>query len=252
MTETTDTTEDLGIGIRMLSVFRTPAATFAAMASSQSWRDWLIPTLIMAAATVAAGIAILPVAGEFTEELMSKQMTAEQRQALESMGQDPQATMQGMHQAAQIMGVISAAFLPFISLVVVGALLLLLSNFVLGGNATYSQMLGVTAYSALVGLIQLAIATPWIISSGELEVYTGLGMLLSGPPTTLLSLVVAGIDFFSLWQIYIMATGMAVLTGLDPRRCLIALAVTWGVFVVGKAGLTVAYLGFTDLAAGVV
>mgnify|MGYP001355877856 CR=1 FL=1 len=252
MTETTYTTEDLGIGARMLCVFRTPAATFAAMASSQSLRDWLIPTLIMAAATVASAIAILPVAGKVTDDIMSQQMTAEQHQALESMGQDPQAMMESMRQAAQIMGAIGAAFLPFISLFIVGALLLLLSNFVLGGNATYSQMLGVTAYSSLVGLIQLAIATPWIISSGELEVYTGLGILLSDPPTTFLALVVAGIDFFSLWQVYIMAIGMAVLTGLDPRRCLIALAVTWGVFVVGKAALTVAYLGFTDLAAGVV
>ena len=253
MTEATEHQQDLGIVGRMINTFRAPGTTFAAMKLSHSWRDWLVPTLIVALVTLASGITLMPVMEQFSADLMDQQMQAmssEQRKTLESMGSDPGEMMQSMQGALQVTGVIFACFLVFIWLVVLAALLLLLSNFILGGNATFSQMLGVCAYASLVGVIQVAIVTPWIIASESLEVYTGLGILLSSAPSTFLSHLVAGVDFFTLWQIVIMAIGMAAIADLDPKRSLTALLVAWGVYVVGKAGLSVLLSSIQSLAAG--
>jgi hypothetical protein len=242
MTETTELHQELGILERMIRTFHSPSETFSAMRNSQSWHDWFVPTLVVAVATLISGIFLMPVTEQLSTEAIAQMMkdaTAEQQQMME-----------GLKGPMQVVGVVAAFCLVFVWLVVVGALLLLLSNFVLGGNATFSQMMGVFAYASLIDIVHLAVITPWIMAVEKIEVYTGLGILLSNPPSTFLSHLVAGVDFFSIWQIFILAIGMATMAGLDSRRSLTALLVTWGIYLIGKAGLAGIGTYFEQLAAG--
>ena len=242
MTETTEERRELGIIERMLRTFHAPSETFAAMKHSHSWHDWFVPSLVVAVVTLISAVFLMPVMEQLSAEAMSQMMR--------DVPPEQQQMMEGMKGPLQVVGVIAAFFLVFLWLVVVGALLLLLSNFILGGNATFSQMMGVFAYASLIGVVQTVIVTPWIMTAESIEVYTGLGILLSGPPSTFLSHLVAGIDFFTIWQIIILAIGMATMADLDSRRSLIALLVTWGVYLIGKAGLSGVGTYFEKLAAG--
>lgn len=131
--------EESGTGIagRMIRTLTAPGETFASARERMTMWDWLAPTLVVVAAGLVAGILSLPAAMEAGSEIMQKQhgeMTEQQRAAMEQM-----------QAAVPAMTIVSVPIVSFLMLFLLGGVLLLLANPILGGEANYGQMLAVAA-----------------------------------------------------------------------------------------------------------
>ena len=181
----TSTNEGSGTGLaeRMFRTFIAPGETFASVREQSTWRDWFAPTLAGSAASLVATLLIAP--GFFFEILPAFPRIV---------------------------------FHAFLWLFIAAGVLLLLAKSILGGRATYGQMLAVIAYASLVRLLHPVV-------SCLLEVRTiGLGLLIpllpDGMPGSVAA-VLAQVNLFSIWEVLLTAIGAGVMTGSPTRRALV-------------------------------
>ena len=222
------TNEDSGAGVagRMIRTLTAPGETFASVRERMTLQDWLAPTIVVMVAGLVVGMMALPAVMDPASGVMQEEygeMTEEQRAVMEQM--------------AEAMGLVLIPIGTFLWLFVAGGVLLLLANPILGGEATYGQMLAVTAYASLAKLAQTIVIIPILLSTGSL-VIIGPGLLLSEEMlATFAGRVLAGFEIFTLWQILLMAVGTGVMAGCSTRRALIPLLILWAVVIVAQAGL---------------
>ncbi len=218
-----------GIAGRMIRALTAPGQTFASVRERMTWQDWFIPTLVAVVAGIVAGLLALPEAMGAGSEMLQEQH--------EGMTEEQQAMMEQMKAAAPAMTIVLVPIVSFLVLFLLGGVLLLLANPVLGGEANYGQMLAVTAYASLVKVVQAVVTVPILLATGSLVVW-GPGLLL--PEETLNTFagrVLAGMDIFTLWQVLLMAVGTGVMAGSSTRRALVPLLILWAVWIVVQAGL---------------
>ena len=222
--------EDSGTGIvgRMIRTLTAPGETFASVRERMTLWDWLAPTLVVVAAGLVAGILYLPAAMEAGSEMAQQhgEMTEAQRAAMEQM-----------QAAAPALTILSIPIVSFLMLFLLGGVLLLLANPILGGEANYGQLLAVAAYASLVKLVQAVVTVPLLLATGSLVVF-GPGLLLPEEMlATFAGRVLAGVEIFTLWQVLLMAVGTGVMAGSSTRKALVPLLVLWAVWIVVQAGL---------------
>ena len=153
------------------------------------------------------------------------------------MTEEQRAVMEQMADSAPAMGLVLIPIGTFLWLFASGGVLLLLANPILGGEATYGQMLAVTAYASLAKLAQAVVIIPILLSTGSL-VIIGPGLLLPEEMlATFAGRVLSGFEIFTLWQVLLMAVGTGVMAGCSTRRALVPLLILWAVVIVAQAGL---------------
>ena len=223
--------EDSGSGIagRMIRTLTAPGATFASVRERMTWQDWFAPTLVVVVVGLVAAILALPAAMEAGSEMMQEQygeITDEQRAAMEQM-----------QEAAPVVTVVSVPIVSFLWLFLLGGVMLLVANPILGGEANYGQMLAVTAYASLVKVVQTIVTVPLMLATGTIVVI-GPGLLLPEETVaTFAGRVLSGLEVFMLWQVLLMAVGTGVMAGCSTRKALIPLLILWAVWIVVQAGL---------------
>ncbi len=212
-----------GLVGRMLGVFATPERTFDGLRQGVRSADWLVPTLAVIAVAAASALLTMPQLQALQAEMMQAR--------LKSLPADQQAAAAGMPNGGALATVgmlVSVAVGSFLSLVVIAALLLLVARVGLGASVGYAQMLAVNAYASLISIVATVVKTPLIIAKDDARVYTGLGLLLSEAQLhTYLGRLVAGFDLFWMWQLWVVAVGMATLAATGIRRVLVPLGVLW-------------------------
>ena len=200
------TNEDPGTGLaeRMFLIFIAPVDTFASVRERSTWRDWFVPTLVGS----AASLLIVP------------------RFFFDILPMFPQI-----------------GFYSFLSLFIAAGVLLLLANTILGGGATYGQMLAVTAYASLVTALRPVVA--WLLGVGVGSI--GLGLLFpllpDGMPGSFAA-VLAQVELFNLWQVLLKAIGAGVMTGSPTRKALVPVLILWAGWFVAQA-VFIAFTGVT-------
>ncbi len=180
MAQRTDEHPGTGLAGRMIRTFTAPDETFASVRERSAWLDWFAPTLIVVAADAASLAARVPT------------------QSLDAWSDMAPAFL------------MSAAN-PFLHLLIAGAALLLVANFILGGRASYGQMLAVTAYASLVSVADR-------IVTGLLFLVTGTRVDIGPGPS---------LDIFSIWQVLLTAIGTGVMAGCSMRRALVPVLILW-------------------------
>jgi hypothetical protein len=130
---------------------------------------------------------------------------------------------------------------PVIIAVVAGVLML--SFRLAGGEPSYRQMFGITAYSFLPGLVSslLALLVLHLKSPEDFDIQNPLAFNLAAilPEGTAKWLVSIGssLDLFSLWIIVLLATGGAIACrGVTFRKALAAVLIPWFVWVAVRVG----------------
>ncbi len=218
--------DQLTLSDRMTRVFHAPLSSFRAVQQEQSWQDWLLPAVLMCIVWVATNYLTLSVVGN--PELPALQprletLTEEQRvQALESLG------MWRQH-GWFTMPIVST----FSSLAALGLVLLALGRYAFRADVALRGMLVVKAYAMLVLIPEWIVRTPLILIQQTPDIKFGPGALLSEDiAATFVGRILAGIDFFDVWQGWIMGVGLAVMAGIPTRHGIIAVLALWGAWVV--------------------
>ena len=211
----------IGLIGRMIRVFYAPGETFESVAASRTAIDWVAPAAVAAIVAFAAAVAVMPLAMEegakaIQEQMQDRELSDEQREMMEKMTG-----------AGQTFGLVMAPVVSFVVLFV-SALLLLGAARIAGAEVGYSGMLTVSAYSSLVQALKGIVVTPLMLSKKSMVVHTGLGLLLPGEMlNSFAGRFLAGIEFFTLWQVVIVAVGISALGNVQARKALVPVLVLW-------------------------
>ena len=218
--------DQLTLSDRMTRVFHAPASSFRAVQQEQSWQDWLIPVVLMCTVWVATNYLTLSVVGNPELPALQQQLetlTQEQRD-----GAMASLSMWRQH-GWFTMPIVSS----FSSLAALGLVLLALGRYAFGADVALRGMLVVKSYAMLVLIPEWIVRTLLILSQQTPDIQLGPAALLSEEiAATLVGRILAGIDFFDVWQGWIMGVGLAVMAEIPTRRGIIAVLALWGAWVV--------------------
>ncbi len=197
---------DPGLASRFLGIITSPRATYQAVVAHPKWFG-------MMAVTIAA--MMLLVGGFlFTHVGQEAWLEAASNSPLSGPVSDEQ--YQGMQKMSGYVGYITAVsmlvMVPLISTVIAG-ILFAVFNAALGGDASYRQLLAVVVHTGPIGVLAQLFTVPMNYMRGTMSSASSLGVLTQAVfddgsfPARLLGMI----DIFVIWQLIVMAMGLAVL-----------------------------------------
>jgi len=227
---------DLGLFSRATGVIFSPGKTFLTVAAYPR------PATILLVVCLILGLATaLP---QFTEQGRQQMLEAQVRQ-IERTGRtvtpELYASYEKMSQYAAYTAFGSMFItVPVLSLLLAGAFWGVF-NAILGGLATFKQVLGIVTHAQVIGALGVVVSAPIVWFKG-IESFAGpfnLGALVpmldaASPTASFLS----NISFFTLWQIVVTAIGLGVLYRRKPAGIAVACMAAYLLLV---AGLTAVF-----------
>jgi hypothetical protein len=117
--------------------------------------------------------------------------------------------------------------------------------YLLTGNGTFLGSWAAVSHALLVGLVELAIKLPVMLSQGRLEVFFGPALLLSQPDRSkFLHAFLMSLDVFTAWKLVLAGIGVAIAHGIRARGQVIGFLLgAWVLFEILHAALTSALAG---------
>ena len=209
--ETSSETKEMGLFSRIAGVFSSPTETFQAVESKPAW--WL-PFVIVVIIAIAAQLWLMDIS--MKDQMAKIALRVESQEQLDII----QQRMQG---PVKYFGLIAAPIMILIIWVITAALLILASNPILGGQASFGKIMGVVAWSSLVTSLGGILKSVLIHIQGTSQgVSTSLAALLPVPPLgktpSALYAFLSNLDPFVIWQIILWGIGLTVVAKLDLKK----------------------------------
>ncbi len=214
-----DATPALSEAQRLLYTFTAPSRTMADLRRNASW--W-VPWLLISVVSMAFVYALDKRAG--WGQVMETQVQSNPKSA-EKMDKMPpeqrEKIMKIQETSARVIGYLSPVT-ALIALVVVAGALQGLFNFGFGTKLSFKELMGVTAYGFLPSILStlLTIAVLFFVDPEGFDVKypvaTSVGYFVPGTMPFLKTLLGA-FDVFTLWQVFLLAVGMAQLSRLKVK-----------------------------------
>ena len=219
--------EESGVLSRMVGVFFSPGETFASVNRSVKNTDWLVPLILSAVVSLIALQMMMPVIeGQSRARLEQiaeeKDMTEEQQQKMFEMTQ--KMTVIG----ATVGGVV----MVFVMALVLALVLMAMTNFLMGGEATFKKALAVTSYTSIVGIPGAIVMVPLARAKGTMELQFGPGLFLPDEMSgTFLYSLFANINLFNVWQLAVVCIGMGVVAGIPTKKVGYGVAILYIIYL---------------------
>jgi hypothetical protein len=197
----------MGLLSRIVGVFFSPRATYAEVAARPRWFGALAVSTIV----IAAGFYVL-----LSTEVGQRAILDQQTQVIESFGVKLNDAAydrmeQGVQRAKYTTPIAQLVFIPIVSLIIAG-ILLGIFNAVLGGDATFKQVLAIVAHSSMIGALQNTFSRPLDYIRETVSSPTSLSVLLPFiEEKSFLGRLTGMLDLFQVWSILSLAIGLGVL-----------------------------------------
>jgi Yip1 domain len=224
---------------RIMNVFVDPKRAFADIVARPRW---YIPIIIMSVLL----LVLMYCYGQHVgwERIVRQQMEQSSRVQQLSPEQREQSIAMGV-KFGSVMAYVQAIIGPILGAVIVGGILMFVANFMLGAQLRFPQMLGITSYSFLTGLVSipLTLIVMYTKSPEDFDIRNPLAFnpgafLPESTPKWLVSLA-SSFDLFSFWTIALLAIGISVAgRRLSFGKALGAVLIPWLVWVCGKTAWT--------------
>ncbi|MFT5085715.1 MAG: hypothetical protein ACI906_000286 [Candidatus Latescibacterota bacterium] len=215
---------------RFQRVFYAPKTSFTAVVGRESAWDWLLPITFTCLVALAAHYVTVDVAGSLDTPAVQERLD----------GLD-EAQRQQYTRSVEMLRTQGLTMIPvglFTSLVIVGGLLMAVARFIFHVELSFRQALIIKAYATLVVAPEWLVRAVLILAADSPFVYTGPGVFVGDAASaTFFGRVLLGINFFDIWQVWIMGAGLAVLGGIGIKRATWALGVLWLLWLLGGSGL---------------
>jgi hypothetical protein len=192
---------------RLFGVLTSPRETFAGIVARPRW--------LAAMAIVALFIAFAQYAFLSTQVGQDAMVDQQMRQTERWTGNLTQEQIDGIERRAP-MGKYFALgatliFVPVISFIVAG-ILFGVFNALLGGDASYKQVLAINAHAGAVSLVQTLFVVPLNYFRESLSSATNLGVFVQFlDDTNYVARVLGWFDLFIIWNLIVTAIGLSVL-----------------------------------------
>jgi hypothetical protein len=218
-----------GLFARVLGVFLSPGVTYQSVVAHPK------PVGILLLAILVIGVST---AGpQFTttgrQLLLDTQVKAAEAGG-RTLTEAQVATMEGFLKYAPAFTMVSVFVATPVFVMIFTLLYFLIFNVIMGGAATFKQVLTVVTHSSVIGAVGTAVGTPIMYAQGKLSTvgpFNLRALAVGADPDTFISHFLGAISVFQIWGIVVTAIGLAVLY----RRKTGGIAVT----------LLVIYLAFT-------
>ncbi len=215
---------DLVLLKRMIGIFTMPRATFSSLVESINTVDILIPVVVVLLISLGTQPLIRPIAiEEQTQKILQRDdIPDDQKEVILDRMEQMSERMSGPLGYLIVVGAALGWY------AILGGVIMFFGSFILGGRASFKDSFGIVAYAQLVSVVELIVKIPLIIQTQTLQVETGLALLLPGGlDGTLMYRFFHRLDFFSIWRIFLLALGMALLYRVDEKRSRFMLYGAW-------------------------
>ncbi len=222
--------EALTIQERLKRVYYAPRSSFEAVAGREGWLDWFLPAVVVSLMGLMSHALSLPLMDDLDSPVLQGQL----QQMHEQQREHYLASMEMLKTQGWIMIPLGT----FISLVVVAFILQVMLRSLFEVDVSFRQALVIKGYASMVmGLEWIASAILKNIQQSPI-VQTGMGWFVpENMVHTFAGRALTDINFFDVWQVLVIATGMSVMGDVSQRRALIAMLVLWGIYVGGGAAI---------------
>jgi len=239
MAQTNPETSEMSALGRLTGIFTSPRQVFQSIDRKPTW---LVPFLVTCVIAIALQFLLMDIGMKDQLARMGRQdIPAEQMEQIEARMQGP-------------MKYLGIPFIPIGTLVVwavVGGLLLLGSNSILGGNTTFKKMFSLVAWTSLIGIVGGILKSVLIYMKGTTRgVTTSLATLLPTPEVGetpgILYRLLSKLDIFTIWQLILWIIGLSVINKFDNKKSaslVIGLWIIWIVLSVALGGLFSRFTG---------
>lgn len=225
-----------GLPARAVGVVFSPRATYAEVARNPRGLGPLVVIIVIGAALNYAFVST---------DVGRTALIDQQISRMESIGMDVTDEMvAGMERSAPRFGyysvVSTVVLVPLLVLVTAGIAFFAFSG-VMGGGASFKEVVAVVAHSGFITTLQLLFVTPLNCARESMSSATGLGVFLPMvDPDGLPGMLLASIDFFRIWWILSLSIGLAVLYNKRTSPVAWSLLAFYGIVVLVVAGVRAA------------
>ncbi len=173
------------------------------------------------------------------QSLQERQLPAQQmEQQQRGLEQFQQMATQRPGLFVFFLSVSNLIIIPLFQVAIAGVVFLIF-NVVMGGTATYKQVLAVVAHAGIITTLQQLVTTPLNFARGTMVSATNFSVLLPMvDPSTLLGHFLVFMDLFAFWGLAVLAIGLSVLYRRKTGGIATALFVIYGLIALGFALLS--------------
>ena len=205
----------------MINIFTSPRQVFEQFPSTIRYTDWLLPLVIILFSVLITTQLTAPITQAFQIEMIENNpdITDEQKEEIFE-------EMEG-----SVSGTLTSVFAiggTIIWYLILSGILMLMGSMILGGDLDYSTVWTMTILVGLISIPELIIKVPIMVSSGNLNVETGLSLILPNSLNgTFIYNLFIQLDFFSIWRIILYSLGLSILFDLDKNKTYAVLFGGW-------------------------
>lgn len=220
----------MSLAARFFGVVTSPRATYESVVAHPKWLGMLALGTLIGAGLM--GAFLMTTVGQ---DAWLAQMEAQQT------GDGAADAMRMFEKIAPYVGYITAAstlvFIPLFYLLCAG-ILFAVFNAAMGGDATFKQIFTVVVHAAPIGILGQLFTVPMNYFRGTMTSATNLSVLLPMlDEQSFAAGFLGAIDLFLLWQIFVLAIGLAVLYRRRTQPIATSLFIFYGVIA-----LVIAYV----------
>jgi hypothetical protein len=222
----------MNVFARIVGVLTSPRDTFRSVAAHPKVLGVFVITTL-----VIAGFSTLPVLSEEGKQAALDQQVS-QREAFTGRpvtDQEYEGIRRGMAFAPAFTIGFIVVFAP-IMLLVMSGILLAVFNAVLGGAASFKQVMAVVAHAGVVSALSAVFTGPLNYVRGAVGSATNLGVLVPMlDDNSFVKRLLGAIDLFIIWWLLVLAIGLAVLYRRRTQPIAIGLYAVYAVIALGIA-----------------
>lgn len=216
---------------RAIGVITAPRATFEKIVAVPRVGGALM--LVTIISVLAVGLLL---SSERGQQAWLDQAVAQQEAWGQTVTDEAYARMQGMARYAAYMG--AAQFIVGVPLgaLIMGGILFAIFNALMGGTATFKQVMAVVAHSQIISALAFLVTTPINYMKGTMTGATNLGVLLPMLDESSFAARLLGMmDLFLLWWLFVLSVGIAV---LYRRKTSSVAMILFGIYLVIALGFS--------------
>lgn len=229
-TGTGTTPAPAGLLARFIGILTSPKATFEDVVAHPRWFGMLALTCAILAAIVGGYM--------FTQVGQDAWLDAAVSSSWGEVSDEQYAAMQRMAEYAGYFAIANMVIFTPILYAIVAGILYAIFNAAMGGNATFKQLYAVIVHTGPIGVLAQLITMPLNYVRGTLSSATNLAVLLPMiDETSFLGRFIGMIDLFIIWQLLVLAIGLAVLYKRRTQSIATTLLVIYGIIAVGWAAV---------------
>ena len=216
---------------RAIGVITAPRPTFEKIVAAPRVGGALM--LVAAISTVAIFILLSSERGQ--QAWLDQAVAQQEAWSGQPVPDDAYARMQSMAKYSAYMG--AAQFIVGVPLgaLITGGLLFAIFNALMGGAATFKQVMAVVAHSQIISALAFLVTTPINYAKGTMTGATNLGVLFPMlDESSFFARLLGMMDLFLLWWLVVLSIGIAV---LYKRKTSSVAMVLFGIYLVIALGV---------------